>query len=51
MDTSGMENQFQLAFVDLGLAVLNLTISVFVGLFQQILSSIFQGIFGLFTTT
>lgn len=52
MDT-GTSNEFQLAFIDLGLAGLNLIISIFLNGFQQILTFMLDNVLSLFggTTT
>ena len=49
MDTMNMENQYQLAFVELAFQIVGLVINILVGIFQGFTTQIFSGIFGAFT--
>lgn len=43
--TTMMDNQFQLAFIDLAFQIVGLILNIFVGLFQGFSTQIFSGLF------
>lgn len=49
MDTMNMENQFQLAFVELAFQIVGLIINILVGIFQGFTTDFFTGIFSSLT--
>lgn len=46
---AGEENVFQLAFIDLGFAAVDLFTNIILGLFQSLLTGVFSSIFGALT--
>jgi hypothetical protein len=46
MDTTNMENQFQLAFIDLAFQIVGLIMNIIIGIFQGFSTEIFSGLFG-----
>lgn len=51
MDTTNMENQFQLAFIDLAFQIVGLIMNIIIGIFQGFSTEIFSGLFGALSGT
>jgi hypothetical protein len=46
--TTGTENQYQLAILDLVFATVNLALNVMLGIFGEVTTAVFTGLFDLF---